>query len=49
MSVNSLASRLQYLGGNQLERINKQKLNSLRSALKNSYQTHMIKTPLHAA
>lgn len=30
MSVNTLASRLQFLGGNQLERIKKQKLESLR-------------------
>ena len=30
MSLNTLASRLQYLGGNQLERIKKEKLDSLR-------------------
>ena len=46
MSVNTLAARLQYQGGDQIGRINKQKLASLRAALKNSYQTHMIKTPL---
>lgn len=49
MSVNTLASRLQFLGGDQIARMNRQKLASLRSALKNSYQTHMIKTPLHSA
>ena len=30
MSLNTLASRLQYLGGNQLDRIKKEKLDSLR-------------------
>ena len=49
MSVNTLASRLQFLGGNQLERIKKQKLESLRWALKNDYHTRMIKTPLHSS
>lgn len=49
MSIKTLAARLQYQGGDQLGRINQQKLNSLRAALKNSYQTHMIKTFLHAA
>ena len=48
MSLNTLASRLQYLGGNQLERIKKEKLDSLRWALKNDYHTRMIKTPLHS-
>ena len=47
MSVNTLAARLQFLGGNdQNERIKKQKLRSFQSALKNSYQTHKIKTPI---
>lgn len=46
MSVKTLAARLQYLGGDQLSRINQNKLNSFRWALRNSYQTHMIKTPL---
>ena len=48
MSLNTLASRLQYLGGNQLDRIKKEKLDSLRWALKNDYHTRMIKTPLHS-
>lgn len=49
MSVKTLAARLEYMGGNQLDRINKQKLNSLRAALKNDYHSRLIKTPLHAA
>jgi hypothetical protein len=48
MSRRTLASRIQALGGNQLQRINKQKLKSLQSALKNDYNTRMIKTPKHA-
>ena len=40
---------MEYLGGNQIGRINQQKLRSLRWALKNSYNSRMIKTPLHAA
>ena len=48
MSLNTLASRLQYLGGDQLSRIKQNKLESLRWALKNDYHTRMIKTPLHA-
>lgn len=49
MSIKTLAARMEYLGGNQIGRINKQKLRSLRWALKNSYNSRMIKTPLHAA
>ena len=49
MSVNTLASRLQFLGGDQNERIKTQKLRSLQWALKNDYHTRMIKTPLHGA
>lgn len=49
MSVNTLASRIQFLGGDQNARIKKQKLESLRWALKNDYHTRMIKTPLHSA
>lgn len=49
MSMKTLAARIEYLGGNQLSRINKQKLESLRWALKNSYNSRMIKTPLHSA
>lgn len=46
MSMKTLASRLQYDGGSQLDRINKQKLRSFQWALKNNYQTRLIKTPL---
>lgn len=49
MSIKTLAARMEYLGGNQIGRINQQKLRSLRWALKNSYNSRMIKTPLHAA
>lgn len=45
MSVKTLAARLEYAGGNQLGRINKQKLKSLQWALKNDYNTRMIQTP----
>lgn len=49
MSLTTLAARLQYQGGNALGRINQQKLNSLRAALKNDYNSRLIKTPLHTA
>lgn len=49
MSIKTLAARTQYLGGNQLDRINKQKLRSFQAALKNDYQTRYIKTSSHAA
>lgn len=49
MSFSTLAARLQYNGGNQLERIKKNKLRSFKSALKNSYNTRMIKTLLGSA
>lgn len=49
MSLKTLAARLQYQGGNALGRINQQKLNSLRAALKNDYNSRLIKTPLHEA
>ena len=45
MSFQTLQSRMQYLGGNQLDRINKQKLRSFRMAVKNSYNTRMIRVP----
>ena len=48
MSRNSLAARLTALGGDQLGRINKQKLKSLQWALKNDYNSRLIKTPLHS-
>lgn len=49
MSLKTLAARLQYQGGDRLGRINKQKLESLRAALQNDYNSRLIKTPLHAA
>lgn len=49
VSLTTLAARLQYQGGNALGRINQQKLNSLRAALKNDYNSRLIKTPLHTS
>ena len=49
MSMKTLAARLQYAGGDQLGRIKETKLRSLRAALKNSYNSRMIRTPKHAA
>ena len=49
MSIKTLAARLQYAGGDSLGRINRQKLNSFKAALKNDYNTRLIKTPDHAA
>lgn len=49
MSKNSLAARMTALGGSQLQRINKQKLKSFQWALKNDYNSRLIKTPLHSA
>ena len=49
MSISTLAARLQYAGGDRLGRINKQKVNALREALQNDYNSRMIKTPLHSA
>lgn len=49
MSMKTLAARLQYDGGDQLGRIKETKLRSLRAALKNSYNSRMIRTPKHAA
>lgn len=49
MSIQTLAARIQYLGGDQLSRINKQKLNSLNWALKNDYNSRTIKTESGAA
>jgi hypothetical protein len=43
--MKNLAARLQYNGGDQLGRINQQKLNSLHWALRNSYNSRKIKTP----
>lgn len=49
MSLKTLAARTQYLGGNQKERIEKNKVRSLRYALKNDYNSRLIKTPAHTA
>ena len=49
MSTKTLAARITALGGNQIGRINKQKLKSLQWAIKNDYNSRMIKTPLHSA
>jgi len=49
MSMKTLSARLEYNGGDKLGRINKQKLRSFQAALKDDYQTRMIKTPKHAA
>ena len=49
MSVKTLAARLTYDGGDQLGRINRQKLRSLQAALKNDYQSRIIKTPKRGA
>ena len=49
MSIKTLAARLEHMGGDMLGRINQQKLNGLRAALKNDYNSRMIETPLHAA
>ena len=43
MSMKTLAARMEYLGGSQLNRINKQKLRSFQMATKNSYSTRYIK------
>lgn len=45
MSMETLMNRVQYMGGNSLGRINQQKLNSLRAALANDYNSRKIKTP----
>lgn len=44
MSMHTMQARITALGGNQLERINKQKLASLRWALKNDGNSRMIQT-----
>ena len=45
MSMKSLANRLTYAGGDQLGRIKMNKLSSFKAALKNDYQSRMIKVP----
>lgn len=45
MSIGTLSARLQFNGGDQLGRIKMNKLRSFRAALKNDYQSRMIKVP----
>lgn len=47
MSLRTLSARLQYNGGDKLGRINLQKLRSLQAALKDDYQSRLIRTPKH--
>lgn len=47
MSLQTLAARMEYNGGNQLGRINRQKLKSLQAALKSDYNSRPIKTENH--
>lgn len=49
MSMKTLMNRIQYAGGDSLGRINKQKLKSFQSALKNDYNSRLIKTPKKVA
>ena len=49
MSLKTLSARIDYLGGDQLSRINKQKLQSFRAALKNDYNSRLIKTDKHVS
>lgn len=49
MSMKTLASRLTYNGGNQLNRIKMNKLRSFKAALKNDYNSRMIKVPNKSA
>lgn len=49
MSMKSLSARLTYAGGNQLNRIKLNKLRSLRAAIKNDYNSRMIKIPNKSA
>ena len=43
MSFKTMASRIQYLGGDQIGRINKNKLESFKWALRNDYNSRKIK------
>ena len=49
MSMKTLAARIQCQGGSQLNRINQQKLRSLQAALRNDYNSRLIKTPVYDA
>ena len=46
MSLNTLKTRVNYLGGNSLDRIKQQKLNSFHAALKEDYNSRIVHTPL---
>ena len=46
MSIKTLAARLQYAGGDKYGRIKEIKRRSFLSALKNSYNSRPIETPL---
>lgn len=46
MSLETLKTRVNYLGGNSLNRIKKQKLKSFHAALKEDYNSRLILTPL---
>ena len=46
MSLNTLKTRIDYMGGNNLGRIKQQKLRSFRAALKNDYNSRTVMTPL---
>ena len=46
MSLETLRTRVNYLGGDSLNRIKKQKLESFHAALKNDYNSRPILTPL---
>ena len=46
MSLSTLQTRIDYLGGNSLDRIKQQKLKSFYAALKNDYNSRTILTPL---
>lgn len=46
MSLKTLKTRVDYLGGNSLGRIKQQKLNSFHAALKEDYNSRSILTPL---
>jgi hypothetical protein len=46
MSLETLKTRVNYLGGDSLNRIKQQKLKSFYAALKNDYNSRLIFTPL---
>ena len=46
MSLETLKTRIDYMGGNSINRIKKQKLKSFQSALTNDYNSRPILTPL---